>query len=194
MDPFCFYFFFLFLLVARTSFEATFDWYCSRKSYPGVGAAAPVLLGSGSKIGMWVCKFGGSEFVFAPLLHLMRLNFEGYGLRWRFELVKRFRWNWRGRFRGEGKFETVWDEFERLKVQASQVGTEVDDDELFLQAVGGKDKKGTVYGLEMESEAYYPRFGRRSSPSSSYTPSIVSQMETRLKKIRGGTSSYKGRT
>ncbi|KAJ8426823.1 hypothetical protein Cgig2_022604 [Carnegiea gigantea] len=32
------------------------------------------------------------------------------------------------------------DEFEPLKAQASQVGTEVDDDELFLQAVGGKYK------------------------------------------------------
>ncbi|KAJ8440207.1 hypothetical protein Cgig2_023972 [Carnegiea gigantea] len=38
----------------------------------------------------------------------------------------------------------------------------------------GKNKKGTVYGLGMESEAYHPRSGHRSSPSSSYTPSVVS--------------------
>ncbi|KAJ8420732.1 hypothetical protein Cgig2_002985 [Carnegiea gigantea] len=72
--------------------------------------------------------------------------------------------------------------FDIPEAQASQAGTEVDDDELFLQAVGGKNKKGIVYGLGTESEAYYPRSGRRSSPSSSYTPSVVSQMETRLKK------------
>jgi len=74
------------------------------------------------------------------------------------------------------------EEFERLKAQASQAGIEVDDDELFLKTVGGKNKKGTVYELGTESEAYYPRSGRRSGPSSSYTPSVVSQMETRLKK------------
>ena len=74
------------------------------------------------------------------------------------------------------------EEFERLKAQTSQAGTEVDDNELFLQAVGGKNKKGTVYGLGTESEAYYPRSSRRSDPSSSYTPSVVSQMETRLQK------------
>ncbi|KAJ8434508.1 hypothetical protein Cgig2_001561 [Carnegiea gigantea] len=64
------------------------------------------------------------------------------------------------------------EEFERLKAQASQAGTEVDDDELFLQAVGGKSKKRTIYGLGTESEAYYLRSGRRSSPSSLYTPSV----------------------
>ena len=74
------------------------------------------------------------------------------------------------------------EEFERLKAHASQAGTEVDVDELFLQAVGGKNKKGTVYRLGTESEAYYPRSGRRSGPSSSYTPSVVSLMETHLKK------------
>ncbi|KAJ8434503.1 hypothetical protein Cgig2_001556 [Carnegiea gigantea] len=75
------------------------------------------------------------------------------------------------------------DEFECLKAQASQVGTEVDDDELFLQAVGGKNKKGTVYGLGMESKAYYPRSDRCSSAAVSHTPSVVSQMETCLKKL-----------
>ncbi|KAJ8436447.1 hypothetical protein Cgig2_030959 [Carnegiea gigantea] len=82
------------------------------------------------------------------------------------------------------------DEFEHLKAIAVQSGIEVDDEELFLQAVGGKNKKGTVYKLRTESEAYYPRFAHRSASSSSYTPSIVSQMEARLKKIKGGTSSY----
>jgi len=33
----------------------------------------------------------------------------------------------------------------------------------------------------MESEAYYPRHGHRSASLSSYTPSVVSQMATRLK-------------
>jgi len=81
--------------------------------------------------------------------------------------------------------------FEPLKAQASQAGTEVDDDELFLQAIGGKYKKGTVYRLGMKSEAYYPRSGHRSGSSSSYTPSFVYQMETLLKnqmrnfKLRG---------
>ncbi|KAJ8433093.1 hypothetical protein Cgig2_020589 [Carnegiea gigantea] len=66
------------------------------------------------------------------------------------------------------------DEFERLKAIASQSGTKVDEDELFLQFVGGKNKKGTVYGLGTESEAYHPRSARPSASSSSYTPSVVS--------------------
>ncbi|KAJ8431008.1 hypothetical protein Cgig2_017186 [Carnegiea gigantea] len=82
------------------------------------------------------------------------------------------------------KLIDLLEELECLKAQASQVGTEVGDDELFLQVISDKNKKGTVYELGAESEAYYPRPGRCSGPSSSYTPSIVSQMETRLKKSR----------
>ncbi|KAJ8436764.1 hypothetical protein Cgig2_021294 [Carnegiea gigantea] len=55
------------------------------------------------------------------------------------------------------------DEYERLKHIASQSGTQVDDDEIFLQAVGGKNKKGTVHGLGTESEVYYPRLAHRAA-------------------------------
>lgn len=94
----------------------------------------------------------------------------------------------------DNRSKAVWDKFERLKAQTSQVGTEVDDDELFLQAIGGTNKKGAVYGLRIESEAYYPRSARRFASSSSHTPSVVSQIENHLKTIRGGASRYEGRT
>ena len=73
------------------------------------------------------------------------------------------------------------DEFEHVKALASQSGAKLDDDELVLQAVGGKNRKGIVYEVEAESEAYCPRSARHSA-SSSYTPSVASQMEMRLKK------------
>ncbi|KAJ8436765.1 hypothetical protein Cgig2_021295 [Carnegiea gigantea] len=80
-------------------------------------------------------------------------------------------------------------------------GTQVDDDEIFLQAVGGKNKKGTVYGLGTESEAYYPRSAHRSAlVATTYTLSIVSQMEARLKnqkmifKLRGRSLGPLGRS
>ncbi|KAJ8439301.1 hypothetical protein Cgig2_006437 [Carnegiea gigantea] len=75
------------------------------------------------------------------------------------------------------------DEYECLKHNASQSRTQVDDDELFLQAVRGKNKKGTVYALGTESEAYYPRTASRSSlAATTYSPSMVSQIEARLQK------------
>ncbi|KAJ8420986.1 hypothetical protein Cgig2_001816 [Carnegiea gigantea] len=84
-------------------------------------------------------------------------------------------------------------EYERLKHNASQSGTQIDDDKLFLQTVGGKNKKGTVYGLGTESEAYFPGSAHHFSlVTTTYTPSVVSQMEARLKKIRRCSSSCKG--
>ena len=67
---------------------------------------------------------------------------------------------------------------------------------MFLEAVGGVNKKGTVYGLGSESEAYYERpTSVRYSTRATYTPSVLSQMEARLKKsedeLHSATASLK---
>ena len=75
------------------------------------------------------------------------------------------------------------EKYEALKLSASQSGAQIEDDVLFLEAVGGVNKKGTVYGLGSESEAYYERpTSVRHSARATYAPSVLSQMEARLKK------------
>ncbi|KAJ8430130.1 hypothetical protein Cgig2_011074 [Carnegiea gigantea] len=70
------------------------------------------------------------------------------------------------------------------KENAAQLGAKVDDDALFLQAARRVNKKGTVYALGNGSEAYYEQHtpARQSLRTTSYTPSVISQMEARLKK------------
>jgi len=47
----------------------------------------------------------------------------------------------------------------------------------------GVNKKGTVYGLDSESKAYYKRPTSARHPArATYTPSVLSQMEAHLKK------------
>ena len=68
-------------------------------------------------------------------------------------------------------------------MSASQSGAQIEDDVLFLEVVGGINKKGTVYGLGSESKAYYERpTSTRHSARATYCPSVISQMEARLKK------------
>ncbi|KAJ8429168.1 hypothetical protein Cgig2_010118 [Carnegiea gigantea] len=78
------------------------------------------------------------------------------------------------------------DEYQRLKLNASHSGVEVNDDALFLQAAGGVNSKGLVYGLGNQTQAYYERVGlsTQSSPSTpiAYTPSMYAQIVSRLQK------------
>ena len=71
-----------------------------------------------------------------------------------------------------------------MKLNASQSGKQVNDDELFLQAAGGVNKKGMVYGLGNHTQAFYERVrpSTQSSPSTpiAYTPSMYAQLVTRL--------------
>ena len=80
----------------------------------------------------------------------------------------------------------MWDEYQRLKFNTSQSGVEVNDDELFLQAAGGVNNKGLVYGLGNQTQAYYERVGpsTQSSPSTptAYAPSMYVQIVSRLQK------------
>ena len=79
---------------------------------------------------------------------------------------------------------------EALKQSASQSGAQIEDDVLFFEAAEGFNKKETVYGRGSESEAYYERPTTvRHSARATYTPSVLSQMEARLKKI-GERASY----
>ena len=72
---------------------------------------------------------------------------------------------------------------EALKQSASQSGAQIEDDVLFLEAGEGFNKKGTVYGRSSESEAYYERpTSARQFARATYIPSVLSQMEARLKK------------
>ncbi|KAJ8438958.1 hypothetical protein Cgig2_018869 [Carnegiea gigantea] len=78
------------------------------------------------------------------------------------------------------------DEYQRLKLNASHSGVEVNDDALFLQAAGGVNSKGLVYRLGNQTQAYYERVGSstQSSPSTpiAYTPSMYAQIVSRLQK------------
>ncbi|KAJ8420134.1 hypothetical protein Cgig2_010799 [Carnegiea gigantea] len=66
-------------------------------------------------------------------------------------------------------------------------GVEVNDDALFLQAAGGVNSKGLVYGLGNQTQAYYERVGpsTQSSPSTpiAYAPSMYAQIVSRLQKL-----------
>ncbi|KAJ8433407.1 hypothetical protein Cgig2_026671 [Carnegiea gigantea] len=81
---------------------------------------------------------------------------------------------------------SVLDEYQRLKLNASQSRDQVNDDELFLQAARGVNNKGLVYGLRNHTQAYYKRVepSTQSSPSTStsYTPSMYAQLVSRLQK------------
>ncbi|KAJ8424336.1 hypothetical protein Cgig2_013796 [Carnegiea gigantea] len=94
------------------------------------------------------------------------------------------------RLQVSGKFPIipdVRDEYQRLKLNASHSGVEVNDDALFLQAVGGVNSKGLVYGLGNQTQAYYERVGpsTQSSPSTpiAYAPSMYAQIVSRLQKL-----------
>ena len=73
-----------------------------------------------------------------------------------------------------------------MKLNASQSGEQVDDDGPFLQATGGVNKKGLVYGLGNQSQTFYEKAGSSSqsspSTSTSYTPSMYAQLLSRLQK------------
>ena len=73
-----------------------------------------------------------------------------------------------------------------MKLNASHSGVEVNDDELFLQAAGGVNNKGLVYGLGNQTQAYYERVGPSTQSSSStptaYAPSMYVQIVSRLQK------------
>ena len=73
-----------------------------------------------------------------------------------------------------------------MKLNASHSGVEVNDDELFLQAAGGVNNKGLVYGLGNQTQAYYERVGPSTQSSASrptaYVPSMYAQIVSRLQK------------
>ena len=73
-----------------------------------------------------------------------------------------------------------------MKLNASHSGVEVNDDELFLQAAGGVNSKGLVYGLGNQTQAYYERVGPSTQSSAStpttYAPSMYAQIVSRLQK------------
>lgn len=84
--------------------------------------------------------------------------------------------------------KSIWDEYQRLKLDASNLGVEVNNDELFLQAARGVNSKGLVYGLGNQTQAYYERVGPSTQSSAStpttYTPSMYAQIVSRLQKSK----------
>lgn len=62
-----------------------------------------------------------------------------------------------------------------------QVSPLQEDDSLFLEVVGGWCEKGTVYGLGNSVALFYEKPVNHTTPKkSSYTPSIVSQLQNEL--------------
>ena len=70
--------------------------------------------------------------------------------------------------------------------------TSQEDDGLFLEAAGGWSEKGTVYGLGNAAEFFYnrPTAGTYSGKPS-YTPSIVSQLQSKLDSTKAELNSSK---
>ena len=73
-----------------------------------------------------------------------------------------------------------------------QVPPSQEDDSLFLEAVGGWSEKGTVYGLGNSAALFYKKpANHTTSKKSSYTPSIVSQLQTKLDSTKTELNSTK---
>ncbi|KAJ8437181.1 hypothetical protein Cgig2_003810 [Carnegiea gigantea] len=72
------------------------------------------------------------------------------------------------------------EKYQSLKME-KQVPPSQEDDSLFLEAVGGWSEKGTVYGLGNSAALFYEKpVNHTTSKKSSYTPSIVSELQTEL--------------
>ena len=71
-----------------------------------------------------------------------------------------------------------------MKLNASQSGGQINDDELFLRAAGGVNNKSMVFGLGNHTQAFYERVkpSTLSSPFTpiAYTPSMYVQLVTHL--------------
>ena len=72
-----------------------------------------------------------------------------------------------------------------------QVPPSQEDDSLFLEAVGGWSEKGTVYGLGNSAALYEKPVNHTTSKKSSYTTSIVSQLQTKLDSTKTELNSKK---
>jgi len=76
------------------------------------------------------------------------------------------------------------EKYQSLKL-AKQVPPAEDDDSLFLEAVGGWSEKGTIYGLGNSANLLYEKPITNSTINkSSYTPSVVSQLQAELDSTR----------
>jgi len=76
------------------------------------------------------------------------------------------------------------EKYQSLKL-AKQVPPAEDDDSLFLEAVGGWSEKGTIYGLGNSANLLYEKPTNNSTVNnSSYTPSVVSQLQAELDSTR----------
>ncbi|KAJ8434105.1 hypothetical protein Cgig2_005784 [Carnegiea gigantea] len=91
--------------------------------------------------------------------------------------------------------DVPWDDYQHLKLNASQLGVQVNDDELSLQVAGGVNKKGLVYGLGNHTHAYYKRVEPPTQSSlstpTSYTPSMYPQLVSRLQNLEEQLNAIK---
>ena len=83
------------------------------------------------------------------------------------------------------------EKYQSLKI-AKQVPPSQKDDSLFLEAVGGWSEKGTVYGLGNSVGLFYEKpVHHITSNMPSYTPSIVSQLQSELETTKTELNSTK---
>jgi len=83
------------------------------------------------------------------------------------------------------------EKYQSLKIE-KQIPPSQEDDSLFLEAVGGWSEKGTVYGLGNSATLFYEKpVNHITSNKSSYTPSIVSQLQTELDSTKTELNSTK---
>lgn len=83
------------------------------------------------------------------------------------------------------------EKYQSLKTE-KQVPPSQEDDSLFLEAIGGWSEKGTVYGLGNSATLFYEKpVHPTTSKMTSYTPSIVSQLQSELESTKTELTSTK---
>ncbi|KAH9612163.1 hypothetical protein KSS87_006776 [Heliosperma pusillum] len=83
------------------------------------------------------------------------------------------------------KDQTVHDEFNARKQQLEAANETFDENELFLDVVGGR-KKGNIYGLGDAGDHYFAKTGGSSQLSSAttYSPGIISLLQEENKRLK----------
>ena len=83
------------------------------------------------------------------------------------------------------------EKYQSLKM-AKEVPPSQEDDRLFLEAVGGWNEKGIIYGLGNSANLFYEKpVHHITSKMPSYTPSIVSQHQSELESTKTALNSTK---
>ncbi|KAL2899842.1 Myb/SANT-like DNA-binding domain-containing protein 4 [Bienertia sinuspersici] len=77
------------------------------------------------------------------------------------------------------KAKQIMGAYERKLTEYKEKGIEIDPNAVYLEVVGGR-KRGLIPGLDTAGDLLYEKSSSRSDKSSTYTPSILSQLSQRV--------------